>query len=430
MPPLHSRPLRRAAAAATLALATLPACTAAPAAFGASAESARANSNDFFGAWSARFTNVQRTARFDAARGKLSRYALAPSGAFRDTSIWTGNSGDTRLLTVAGAMRGNRYVFDASAAAPQPRRPGEGLHRIQLQRLGDDQWRWETSVDFDVGRVSPDQLLSVQRTILATAASTPEPVLRAQYRTGFPRTTAVMGQLATLDSVRRSPLRDGSAVVDLHVTLHPERLRASYPHFGQYLTKYVKPARYELAFTDRGGARWMMSSMRDNRLFFRLRALADGRMAPLDGVPRPMPDTLVMRGDFWARFSVFNVGVTDLTAQVALLGSPRERGWSFSFRKEPEWHFPLAVNNLIRTALRRPFAGDGARFHLAAAQGDDGQALITRHLDMDVQEGAIVRWLGGLGAGAMSDFSGKAEEDENRFLADLFAALQEDFGSH
>lgn len=411
-------------------MAAAQACRPAPAAFGNSAESASANSSDFFGAWSARYTNVQRTAKFDAARGKLSRYALAPSGVFGDTSVWTSGSGDTRAITVTGRLHGNRYVFDATPTAAPPQKPGDGLHRMQLRRLGDDQWEWKTSVDFAVGQATPDQLLAVQRALLATAAANPEPVLRAQYRTGFPRTTAVMGQLASLDSLKLLPLRDGSAVIDMHVTLRPERLRARYPHFAQYIVKYFRPARYNLSFADRGGARWMMSSMRDYRLFFRVRALADGRLAPLDGAPRPMPDTLVMRGDFSAKFSVFNVGVSGLTADVAVLGSSRERGWQFRFRKEPDWHFPLAVNTLIRTALRRPFAGEGVLFRMAANSRADGQTLVSRRLDLDVQEGAIVRWLGGLGAGAMSDFSGRAEEDENRFLADLFAALQEDFGRH
>ncbi|MHB1225525.1 MAG: hypothetical protein ACYC2G_15970 [Gemmatimonadaceae bacterium] len=421
---------RASAAVALLVAATLPACKAAAPAFGNSAESARANSGAFFGAWSARYTNVQRTPKFETARGKLSRYALAPSGVFGDSSVWTSGAGDTRVITIAARMRGNRYVFDATPTAAPPRKPGDGWHMMQLRRLGDDQWEWNTAVDFAVGRATPDDLLDVQRALLATAAANPEAVLRAQYRTGFPRTTAVMGQLATLDSLELLPLRDGSAVIDMHLSLHPERLRARYPHFAQYIVKYFRPARYDISLADRGGGRWMMSSMRDNRLFFRVRALADGRLAPLDGVPRPMPDTLVMRGDFSARFSIFNVGVTGLTADVAVLGSPRERGWQFRFRKEPDWHFPLAVNALIRTALRRPFADEGVQLRVAARSRADGMTLISRRLDIDVQEGAIVRWLGGLGAGAMSDFSGRAEEDENRFLADLFAALQDDFASH
>lgn len=420
----------RQAAAAFVAAAVLAGCSAAPAAFGNDAAAAHANSSAFFGAWASRFTNVQRTEKFDDARGKLSRYALAPSGVFNDPSVWTASAGDTRSITISATCRGNRYVFDASPTATAPQRPGDGLHRMQLRRLGDDQWHWNTSVDFAVGEASPDNLLAVQRAIFATAAANPQPVLRAQYRTGFPRTTAVMGQLASLDSIGRMPLRDGSAVLELHMTLQPDRLKANYPHFAQYMVKYFRPARYQVSFADRSGARWMTSSMRDNRLSFRLRATADGRLAPLDGVPRPLPDTLVMRGDFSAKFSIFTVGVTGLTADVAVLGSSGERGWQFRFHEQPDWHFPLAVNTLIRTALRRPFAGDGIILRLSARRRPDGQTIISRRLDLDVQEGAIVRWLGGLGAGAMSDFSGRAEEDENRFLANLFNALQEDFGRH
>ncbi len=426
VPPLAVRPI----AAALVVATALTACSSAPAAFGNSAADAHANSQAFFGAWAARFTNVQRMPKFEEARGKLSRSALAPSGVFNDASVWTASAGDTRSITIGAALRGNRYVFDASATAPAPQRPGDGLHRMQLRRLGDDQFRWSTSVDFAVGGGSPDNLLAVQRAIFATAAANPQPVLRAQYRTGFPRTTAIMGQLASLDSIGRTPLRDGSAVLELNMTLQPDRLKANYPHFAQYIVKYFRPARYQVVFSDRGGARWITSSMRDNRLSFRIRATADGRLAPLDGVPRPLPDTLVMRGDFSGKFSVFTVGVTGLTADVAILGSSSERGWQFRFHDEPDWHFPLAVNAFIRTALRRPFADDGVVLRTSAQRRADGQTVIARRLELNVQEGAIVRWLGGLGAGAMSDFSGRAEEDENRFLADLFNALQEDFGRH
>lgn len=428
-PRRHATAIRLAALALAAATLALPACRPAAPAFGSDAAEARANSDAFFGAWAARFTNVQRTPKFDEARGRLGRYALAPSGVFGDTAVWTASTADTRTLTVSGRLRSNRYVFDASATAPAPRAADDSWRMTQLRRLGDDRWRWNTQVDLAVGGATPDQILAVERAILATGARSAEPLLRAQYRTGFPRTTAVMGKLATLDSIHRSPVGDGSAVVDLFVTITPDRLRASHPHFSQYLVKYVRPARYDVTFADRGGRRWVMSTLRNYRLFFRVRAMADGRLAPLDGVPRPMPDTLVMTGDFWAKFSIFTVGVTDLTADVAVLGSARERGWDFRFRKEPDWHFPLAVNNLIRTALRHPFEGNGMGMRLSAERRTDGLTLIRRHAEVSVQEGAIVRWLGGLGAGAMSDFSGRAEQDENRFLADLFSAMQDDFAA-
>lgn len=424
MPRLLSR--RRPLLAACAVLLLLPACRDAAPAFGATRQAAQANADGFFGGLAARFTNVTRTPRFAAARPKLSRYALAPSRVFNDTSVWTASAGATRTLTLSGRLRANRYVFDASTTAPVPERPGDSWHLMRLRYLAEDQYEWTTVVDHAVGGATPDELLGVWRSLLATAARTPEPLLRAEYRTAFPRATAAMGQLASIDSLGVRRLRDGSAVIAFHTTLSPERLQERYPHFARYIVKYVQPARYVFTFADRGGSRWLIMTAARNRLTFQLRALPDGRLAPLDGPVRPMPDTLHMRGEAHAKFSVFNVGMSNLTADVAMIGTGRERGWEFRFREEPKWHFPLAVNHLISTALRRPFADDGIQFRLTLQRRPDGQTVIARRAVAVVQEGAIVRWLGGLGAGAMDEYAGRTEEDENRFSVEVFNALRDD----
>jgi hypothetical protein len=195
------------------------------------------------------------------------------------------------------------------------------------------------------------------------------------------------------------------------------------------VVKYLRPARYAYTFSDPAGVPWMVATMRDNRFVVRLRALPDGRMAPLEGAVRPMPERFTVRGEVHAKFSIFNVGASDINGEVDIVGDARERGWHFRFRDEPRWHFPLAVNNLIKSALRRPFAGDGTQLRLVFRQRADGQTILARRLTVPVQEAAIVRWLGKLGFGAMSDYSGKAEEDENRFTVEVFSALQEDFAA-
>jgi hypothetical protein len=37
-----------------------------------------------------------------------------------------------------------------------------------------------------------------------------------------------------------------------------------------------------------------------------------------------------------------------------------------------------------------------------------------------------MRWIGNLGFGAMTDFAGSVEEEENRFLTELFRAMRAD----
>ncbi|MFL5574658.1 MAG: hypothetical protein ACJ79S_01585, partial [Gemmatimonadaceae bacterium] len=151
-----------------------------------------------------------------------------------------------------------------------------------------------------------------------------------------------------------------------------------------------------------------------------------GHMVPLDGPPRPMPTTLRLSGEFFTHLMIFDVGVSDLRADVTLLRGEHERGWLMRFHDEPDWHLPLATRYLIRAPLRRPFQQGGALLRVAVHDDDRGQTLLTRNVRLVVQESAILRWLGALGFTAMSDFAGKSEAEENRFNADVFYALHSD----
>lgn len=413
-------------AAAALALGG---CRGAAPAFGGSPQAAAVNADAFFGAVAARFTNVQRDAKYEASRQKLARYALSPSGVYGDTAAWTGSVGNLRTFSVGGQLLGNRYVFRSSEAAPAPVRPGDSWHLMRLARLRDGEYEWTTAVDMAMGPARPHELLAVWRSLLATAARSSDGALRADYRAAVPRATTAMGQLASLDSLRAQRQPDGTALVELRISLHPERLRSRYPHLARWVLKYLTPARYDFTVGDDAGVAWLVSTLRDDVLTVRLRALPDGRLAPLEGAVRPMPDTLRLRGAASAKFSIFRVGASDIAGDVAVIGSAREWGWHFRFREEPDWHFPLAVNNLIKSALRRPFAGDGTQLRLVFQHRADGQTVLARRVTVPVQEAAIVRWLGKLGFGAMSDYSGQAEADENRFTVEVFSALQADFAA-
>ena len=172
---------RRGTLAVVAILTGAVACRPAAPAFGSTHQEAAANAEALFGAFADRYTNVQRTPKFAAARGRLGRHALSPSGVFNDTSVWTASAGDTRTLMLSGGLRGNRYVFDASAAAPAPVRPGDSRHVMRLRKLPkEDVYQWTTAVDMVVGGASPDELRNVWRALLGTAVRTPEPLLRAE----------------------------------------------------------------------------------------------------------------------------------------------------------------------------------------------------------------------------------------------------------
>jgi len=152
----------------------------------------------------------------------------------------------------------------------------------------------------------------------------------------------------------------------------------------------------------------------------------NGALQPLAGQARPMPDTLILTMDAMAKLGLFSVGVSNLVGEFVHIDTPRERAWQLRFTREPKWHLPLIAERLLSSAIRRPFEGNGVYFKLGLRTGPNGQTISERIVDVAVKESAIMRWLGNLGFTAMSDFAGNVEEEENRFLIELFRAMRTD----
>src|SRR5690606_17736908 len=419
---------RTRALLAAVSLAILPACQAVGPAFGSSPAEARQNGSDFFEAFAARYTNPERDARFDHARKRMSRYALAPSAIYDDTTVWNGGNESVRSLLVSGKPRQNRYRFTATSQPIVLTQPGDSRHVMNLSRVENGVYRWDTGVDMAVGPVAPDELLAVWRAMLLTAERGNEASLRADYRSAFPRTTRALGRMLTMDSLSVRRMADGSRFVRLVTTMHPDQVqRSGFPQFGRYLEKYFGPARYTMSLTDGEGARWMDATLYGRQFLFQFR-VKDGRLLALDGTPTPFPKRSVLEMDVSGKIGMFGVAVRQLRGEVTLIESPAERGWLFRFRQEPKWEFPLAVDRIISSSLSRPFADDGITFRLTAIRGsgEAGQSIISRRLTAVLEESTIVRWLGNLGFTAMSDFQGEVEDEESRFLAEVFRAMSED----
>ena len=236
----------------------------------------------------------------------------------------------------------------------------------------------------------------------------------------------MLGELFSLDTVRVTPLADRSSAVLVRFRMQPERLKSTRPNFAKYLDKYVAPARYRLRLQDGRGATWLDAAASNNVFTVSYRVRANELLA-LTGVARPLPDSLQVAVDFSAKFMIFRVGVSRLVGDFTFVRTDAERGWMMRFRREPDWHFPLAVNHLIRTSLRHPFEGDGMTLRVSIRDGASSQSLLSREARLGVQESAIVRWLGGLGNSAMSDFAGRAEAEENRYVFEVLSALRGDF---
>ncbi|MFN2602403.1 MAG: hypothetical protein ABR582_06550 [Gemmatimonadaceae bacterium] len=419
-------PLKFIFAAAAM-LASVAACRDVAPAFGTNPTVARNNADDLFGGIAQRFTNVTRSPKFLIARGKLGKKALTPSEIFNDTSVWTAWYGDTtRVVTIDGEFANNRYLFTARPWPAAPANdPGDSRHYIRLRRLGQDQFEWLTNVDITAGRIKPDEFANVISKLMLSGENRSVADLRADYRTNFPRTTAALGRLFSLDTLVATRDAESATTIRLRVRLDPDGIKKTFPDFAKYLDKYVKPAKYRSIVTDNRGGLWLEINGDDNYMTLRLRSL-NGHFVPLNGPARAIPNDLEMRSDFTTKILFFTVGFKRLIADVSVIDNDRERGWLLKFTKEPDWALPSAVSFMIHTPLKRPFQGPGAMFRLVLHENPGSQTIISRRTLTVVQESAILRFLGRLGAEAMGDFVGNSETEENRFSAEVFYALRND----
>lgn len=407
-------------------VALLAACGQGPAAFGPDPDTARANAAEMLGAFATRFTSVRRIGALDRTHDQFVRHALFPSKLIDDTTLWSGSrSGPKRTLSVYGTLVGAQYHLAARAAAPHPHRAGDVRVVTSISRLAESEFLWEATSELGLGTLSADEFFRGLKASVAELESRAERDTRAEYRASLPRGTAALGTLFSLDSIRTQKLGDGSTAHRLVIGIDPDRARATYPAFGRYLAKYVKPSRYHLTLTDRTGALWMDVQAGKDLLRIRMRT-RDGEMLPLDGAARPLPDSLQLRADLTLHVLFFDVGMSELAADVQVVRTDHERGFSVRFRREPKWHFPLATNRLIKTPLRRPFANEGSLFRLTVRDSAGAQTVISRQVRMAVQESAILRWLARLNRTAADDFTASADVESNRFVSDVFGALRSD----
>jgi hypothetical protein len=330
-----------------------------------------------------------------------------------------------RFLEVEAGPLPGRYQFTARQGAPAPDRPGEGRHVMRLTEVGDGVYTWNTMVEHAVGRVRANDVATVTTAALARLER-PAPQLRQELQTTLPRTSVALGRLFALDSVRSVPVGDGSTRLDLRFTLDPDRLQgAGMPAFAGYVRKYLSTSKLDAELGDGRGARWLATHAERNVVTVRLR-LRDGRLLALDGPARPMPAAVELRTSAITKFSIFEVGATNFVGDLATVRGAHERGWRVRWRRPPAWKIPLGVRHLINGSLNRPFAGEGMQMSLVLRDADGAQTLLTRHFDVSVQESAIVRWFGNLGSKAMSDLAGRAEAEQDRFIAEALRAMVAD----
>ena len=392
--------------------------------FGAGAH-ARASADQLFGALAERHLDVVRSVKYDHARVQIARGSLSPSRVFDDSLTWTGASGAVRLLETFGTLSDGKYSMTSRPNSPAPVKPADGRHVTTLSRLSDSEYRWDTAVDFNIGTVRPNEVALLVTRLLSAGDGRGDRDARIMLNAGAPRTAAALGMLFVLDSLHPVTLADGSTAVTLGIAVRADGLKPKYPAFAQYVERYVEPARFRLALTDRGGAPFLDSYYKDRYLTIRLRTQA-GHLVPLTGPARPLPDTLQLQSDFTLKVKMWNIGFHDLSMEfVNTARSETERDWAVTARKEPRWNLPFISARLIRAPLRRPFAGEGALFRIGVRSGDQSTVLF-RQARLTVQESAVLRFINSLTSTAMDDFGEHVELEENRWLRELFLGLRDD----
>lgn len=418
------RPRSCARVASLALLAALTACSPSSDGFRAGPAPARASADDLFGALASRFSNPTRTPKATAARRKFGSHTFTPSLIYNDTSVWNYVNGrdSTRALILEGGASARGYQIIPRWPARRLAAPADGIHGLHLKRLSASEYEWMTTSDFSVGRVSPDGFAQVIAGLFGAAEDKSGAALRAQFRTELPRTFAILEKLWRVDTLRAVHDRDGGTTLTLGMRITPERLPGAY---ADYLKEYLSDTRMRLVASDSRGLRWFELSLRDKQFTVRVRT-RDGKLAPLEGGTRALPDSLILRSDFTTRIGIFTVGWSNLVGDFSIIRGDDTRGWLFQFRHEPDWRLPLGARHLIPTPLKRPFAGAGSSYQILVHRQANGQTIVSRRGRTVVQESGILRFFARLSARATGDFYGKTEADESRFLRDVFTALRAD----
>ena len=407
------------------------ACGPSPAAaLGDTPTTASANTHDFFHSLALRFGPLTRSERLKVVRARYVRGSLAPSRVFDDTVVWVSRVGDTRTLVVAGTpLPDGRYSLDVVPGAGSPAQTGDSRHVIRLRELGDDVYEWQSLDELAIGAASAASLDTMRQRFLAAAEGHSAQALRVGWSRALPRTAAALGRLFAIDSLVTTPLADGTTSLAMTLSMHPDGLRADLPDYAEWVRKYAGGSRYRLTLADYAGAPYLQVVAYGDVVRIRARTRR-GILQPLVGAAIDAPrDSMRLRIDFSSRVSIFTVGLSNLVADVARVSDEHERGWNMHFRREPNWRFPLAVDHLMRGALRRPFDGQGAWMRVTARDVPGQPTLLVRDFRMDVEESAIVRWIGSIGNSAMRDVTVRVERQKDQFFADGLTALGTDLSA-
>ncbi len=377
-----------------------------------------------------RYANIQHGPRYEYARHRLASTVLVPSHVFDDSSVWTRMPDSlTRQLELREFVNpaGLTEQEVADSVLP-PAKLGDAKHVVRLRKLGGNDYAWDTDVTIAFGSITARDVAEGIVGLLTSAGARSDSAIRADYTAAFPRTTAVATQLFSLDSLQAVPQPDGSELIALHFTLHPERLRPRYPAFADYMKKYVGPTHYDFHMSSHAGAEYFSARSDGPPVVVRARVRGHDFL-PLAGGDRPLPDSLVLSGSFSTKVRFFTIGVRHFTSDFVTGRSAHERAWTLHFGQEPDWQLPFAAAHLLNTPLKRPFQGQGMWYEVAVRDSAGAQTILSRRSHTEVHESSIMRFIGGLISRVLLDQDGAVQQQEFAFFGSVFDAMRTDFAA-
>ena len=372
-----------------------------------------------------RFGPQVREPDFEALRPKLARAALVPSWVFDDPSAWRHSEGSWRTVEFAGEATPAGYRIGVRSEAPEPVSAGRYRGRLRLERVAGGRFEWTVREELAVGPVRPADLAAALDQLFLGAEASDESKVRAAITAAFPRATARLGLLLSLDTVALTPDAQGAVRLRLAVRMNPAGLKPGAPHYAAFLDKYITPIRVRVVVADSQGATWWTLEGERNLWTLQLR-VRGGSLVPLEGdAQRRMPDTLRATSDYSTRMGRFSIAAKGLVAEVELVRTPIEKGFKAYFRKKPDWDLPFLVESFLGGPLSYPFEGAGSEAGWVARETPSGTRIV-RDYRVRVGENWVLRWLGGMTNRALSEFREGAEREADRYTGECLLAIRDD----
>jgi hypothetical protein len=372
-----------------------------------------------------RFGEVDREPAFDALRPKLARAALVPSWVWDDTAAWPRQGGTWRAVEFAGYRSESGYRIGVRPYAAEPAAVGQYRGQLRLDKLASGRFEWTVREELAVGALKPAELAAALDTLLRGAQEKDEPGARAAIAAAFPRASAKLGLLLSLERLGLAHDALGATTLTLAVRLVPAGLRPTAPRYAAFLEKYLTPMRTRVVAADATGATWWVLEGESRLWTLRLRARG-GSLVPLEGdALRRVPERLRVTIDYATRMGRFSIAARGLSAEVALTRTPVEKGFVARFRQKPDWDLPFLVEPLLGSPLSYPFDGPGSEAGWAAVETPAGMRFV-RDYRARVAENFVLRWLGGMTNRALGEFRAGAEREADRYHGECLLALRDD----